>query len=88
MVVVAMKSYEDAGSCSYDRKYFLCKEEYFHKLSGRMTTIEAMGEHGRWVQIRGVEFPNIKQVIGIAPYEIIPIQGFHIRQKETITIYE
>ena len=34
MVVVTMKSYEDVGSCGYDRKYFLCEEEYFHKLSG------------------------------------------------------
>mgnify|MGYP005852915145 CR=1 FL=1 len=33
---------------------------------------------------------NIKQVMDIAPYEIIPIQGFHVRQKEakTVTIYE
>ena len=90
MVVVTMKSYEDVGSCGYDRKYFLCEEEYFHKLSGCMTTIEAMDGHGRWVQVRGTEFPNIKQVMDIAPYEIIPIQGFHVRQKEakTVTIYE
>ena len=33
MDVVTMKSYEDVGSCGYDRKYFLCEEEYFHKLS-------------------------------------------------------
>lgn len=90
MVVVTVKSYEDVGSCSYDRKYFLCEEEYFRKLNGYITTIEAMSEHGRWVQVIGSEFPDIKQVNSIAPYEIIPIQGFHVRQKEakTVTIYE
>ena len=29
MVVVTMKSYEDAGSCSYDRKYFSMRRGIF-----------------------------------------------------------
>ena len=39
MVVVTMKSYEDVGSCGYDRKYFVCEEEYFDRLSGFMKKI-------------------------------------------------
>ena len=48
--------------------------------------MDEMKQHGRWVRIQGVEFPNIEQAEGYAPYEIIPIESYKFRQKKAKTI--
>lgn len=90
VVVLTINSHENVGSCCYDREYYVCEEKYLHKLSGTMTTIDAIREHGRWICIKGANFPDIEQVTNIPPYEITPIEGFHIRQKKakTVTVFE
>ena len=90
VVVLTINSHENVGSCCYDREYYVCEEKYLHKLSGTMTTIDAIREHGRWICVKGANFPDIEQVTNIPPYEITPIEGFHIRQKEakTVTVFE
>ena len=93
MVVVALESNENVGSCSYDRKYLLCEESYMkeykeHNIS--TISLEKIMQHGRWVTIYGTKFPEIHKCEDIAPYEIHPIRAYSFRQKEakTITVYD
>lgn len=93
MVVVALESNENVGSCFYDRKYLLCEESYMkeykeHNIS--TISLEKIMQHGRLVTIYGTKFPEIHKCEDIAPYEIRPIRAYSFRQKEakTITVYE
>ena len=85
MVVVTIKNHECIGDCSYDREYFICEEEYICKC-GCLSCMDEMKQHGRWIRIQGVEFPNIEQAEGYAPYEIIPIESYKFRQKKAKTV--
>jgi Zn ribbon nucleic-acid-binding protein len=89
VVVVNMINYEDCGSCGYDRKYLLCKEEYLKNNQG-IVTIKDLEQHGRWVSINGSVFPDIQKVDAIAPYNINKIECVKISQKvaKTVTVYE
>jgi len=84
MVVIDCKSYEDMGSCSYDRKYKVCLLEEIQNKD------YILDEVGTWIQVKGIEFPDIKRVEGIAPFEITKVASYRVRQKQTktITIYE
>ena len=46
-------------------------------------------QHGRWVTVRGSEFPVIEKV-DVAPFSIETVECRMIRQKvaKTVTIYE
>lgn len=88
-VVICIESYEDVGSCSYDRKYLLCSEDYIKNNQGdsKRSDIE---KYGRWLIIKGTHFPDIQKVNDIAPYNINKIDAYSINQKvaKTITIFE
>lgn len=88
VVIVALKNYEDIGSCSYNRKYLLCDLEYLKKNQG-IVTMSDLEEHGRWIRVCGTKFPVIEKV-NVAPFSIENIECRIIRQKvaKTITIYE
>ena len=88
VVVVDLKNYENVGSCSYDRKYLLCDLEYLENNQG-IITMSDLEQHGRWVTIRGTEFPVIEKV-DTAPFSIENIECRMIRQKvaKTVTVYE
>ena len=64
MVVVTIKNHECIGDCSYDREYFICEEEYICKC-GCLSCMDEMKQHGRWIRIQGVEFPNIEQELSL-----------------------
>jgi len=84
MVVIDCVSYEDIGSCSYDRKYKICTlEEILNK-------DYILDDVGTWIQVKGVQFPEIKRVENISPFEITKVASYRVRQKQakTITIYE
>ncbi len=88
VVVVSMVNYESAGSCSYDRKYLLCDLDYLKNNQG-IITMSDLEKHGRWVIIRGTEFPNIEKV-DIAPFSVEDVECRMIRQKtaKTVTVYD
>lgn len=90
MVVVDMKSHEDLGSLCYDREYLLCKEELLHDKD--VMTQEELDKSGTWVQVQGLEFPEIEKACDIAPYEIKPVTVLKVRQKKaktiTMTVFE
>ena len=88
VVVVDLKNYENVCSCSYDRKYLLCDLEYLKNNQG-IITMPDLQQHGRWVTIRGTEFPVIEKV-DVAPFSIENGECRMIRQKvaKTITVYE
>ena len=88
VVVVDLKNYENSGSCSYDRKYLLCDLKYLQNNHG-IVTMSDLEQHGRWVTIRGTEFPIIEKV-DIAPFCIENVECLIIRQKvaKTVTVYE
>ena len=79
VVVVDMNNYENIGSCSYDRKYLLCDLEYLEQNQG-IVTMSDLEQHGRWVTIRGTEFPYIEKV-DAAPFSIEIVECRSIRQK-------
>ena len=88
VVVVDLKNYENVGSCSYDRKYLLCDLGYLENNQG-IITMSDLEKHGRWVTIRGTEFPVIEKV-DTAPFSIENVECRMIQQKvaKTVTIYE
>lgn len=90
MAVVAMKSHENFGSVCYDREYLLCEEELLHDKD--VITLEELDKCGTWVQVQGLEFPEIEKACDIAPYEIKSITAFKLRQKKaktiTMTVFE
>lgn len=88
-VVVSMQSYEDYGSCSYDRRYLLCKEEYIKNNQGDIKFSE-LKRHGEWLSFKGSSFPEIQKIDDIAPYNIDKIDVYSIIQKvaKMVTIYE
>lgn len=87
-VVIAMKNYETTGSMSYNRRYLLCEEKFLNEHQGNVD-VGTLERHGRWVTIRGTEFPDIEKA-DIVPYVIQPLEGYFIRQKQAkvVTIYE
>ena len=89
VVVVDMKNYENMGSCSYDRKYLLCDLEYLKQNQG-IVTMSDLEQHGRWVTIRGTEFPYIEKVTDVAPFSSENVECKMIRQKtaKTVTVWE
>ena len=89
VVVVKMVSYEDAGSCSYARKYLVCDEEYVNENQGLITILD-LEQNGRWVTISGTPFPDIKKVNDKVPYNINQVDIYNIKQKvaKTVTIFE
>ena len=89
VVVVKMVSYEDVGSCSYDRKYLLCEENYIRDNQG-IITMKDLENNGRWVTIRGMEFPDIQKPERGVPYKINNVEALNITQKtaKTVTVYE
>lgn len=88
VVVAALKNYENIGSCSYSRDYLFCDLEYLEKNQG-IVTMADLEKHGRWVEIRGIEFPAFEKV-DVAPFSIDDVECRMIRQKtaKTITVYE
>ena len=88
VVVVALKNYENIASCGYNRMYLVCDLDYLEKKQGivMMSDIE---QHGRWITIRGTEFPVIEKV-DVAPFSIEKVECRVIRQKtaKTVTVYE
>jgi len=84
MVVIDCVSYEDMGSCSYDRKYKVCSLE---EIINKDYILDNVGD---WIQVKGVNFPDIKRVEGIASFEIIKVASYRVRQKQakTVTVYE
>lgn len=88
VVVVDLINYETIGSCGYDRKYLLCDLKYLESNQGIVTKSD-LEQHGRWVTIRGTEFPLIERV-NTAPFSIENIECRVIRQKtaKTVTVYE
>ncbi len=88
VVLVDMINYENAGGCSYDRKYLLCDLDYLKNNQG-IITMSDLEQHGRWVIISGNEFPNIEKV-DVAPFSVENIECRMIRQKKakTVTVYE
>lgn len=89
VVIVKMVSYEDAGSCSYARKYLVCEENYIRENQGIITMLD-LEQRGRWISITGSIFPDIKKADNIAPYNINQVNSYNIKQKvaKTVTIYE
>lgn len=88
VVVVDLKNYENASDCAYDRKYLLCDLKYLENNQG-IVTMKDLEQHGRWVIIRGTEFPIIEKV-DVAPFCIENVECRMIRQKvaKTVTVYE
>ena len=62
--------------------------EYLENNQG-IITMPDLEQHGRWVTIRGTEFPVIEKV-DTAPFSIENVECRMIRQKvaKTITVYE
>ena len=89
VVVVDMRTREDAGSCAYDRDYFLCDYEYISSLRG-VVTVEDLRYQGHWVEVRGEKFPDVELAKDVPPYAIEKIEAFKFRQKvaKTITVFE
>lgn len=89
VVVVDTINYENVGSCSYDRKYLLCDLEYLEQNQG-IITMSDLERHGRWVIIRGNEFPYIEKVANVVPFSVENIECRMIRQKvpKTTIVYE
>lgn len=88
VVVVDLKNYENTGDCAYDRKYLLCDLKYLENNQG-IITMSDLERHGRWVTIRGTEFPIIEKV-DVASFCIENVECRIIRQKvaKTVTVYE
>ena len=82
MIVVTIKNHERIGDCSYDREYFICEEEYICKC-GCLSCMDEMKQHGRWIRIEGVEFPNIEQAEGCAPYVVMRSEFYNFRMKKS-----
>lgn len=88
MVVIAQKIREDISSMSYDRSYKLCSlTELENK---EIISEEDFDKLGMWVDVKGTEFPDIKRVENVAPFNIKPTKVYRIKQKQakTITIFE
>jgi hypothetical protein len=88
VVITDMINYETIGSCSYNRKYLFCDLNYLEKNQGVITK-DDLELHGRWVYVRGTEFPKIEKV-DVAPFSIEDIECYIVRQKvgKTVTVYE
>lgn len=88
MVVIDCKNREDTSSMSYDRSYKIC---LLSELKGKDTlSQEEFDKLGMWIEIKGMQFPDIKRVENVAPFVIKPTTIYKVRQKQakTITIYE
>ncbi|MER2060514.1 MAG: hypothetical protein ABTA16_16960 [Niallia sp.] len=89
MVVVKYDNYEDMGSCSYARTYYMIEENYLKNNQGHIV-LDTLIKDCFALKVTGVEFPEIEQVKNIAPYEIEKVMTLKVRQKEAkiVTIYE
>ena len=87
MVVISCVNREDSSSCSYDRTYKLCLLE---ELESGLYSEENFEKLGHRMDVRGTSFPDIKRLENVAPFEIMKVTSYMVRQKQakTITIYE
>lgn len=91
MVVVDLENNESTGDCAYSRKYLLCKEAYFAECKEeRLISLEQIKQHGKWLEVKGINFPKIEQCKDVAPYEVKPIHAYSVRRKQAknVVIYE
>jgi hypothetical protein len=67
----------------------LCDLNYLEKNQG-IVAMSDLELHGRWVTVRGTEFPEIEKVDSVAPFSIENVECCMIRQKvaKTVTVYE
>lgn len=90
-VVMNIKSNEDIGSCSYDRKYFICDELYIRECQS-LQSFDDLQFIGRWIDCYGSSSPSdlFVKVEDIVPYEIKIVNAYKIRRKklQTIMFYE
>ena len=87
MVAISCVNREDSSSCSYDRTYKLCLLE---ELENGLYTPEDFEKLGHRMDVKGTSFPDIKRVEGVAPFEIVKVTSYMVRQKQakTVTVYE
>jgi hypothetical protein len=82
-VIIGMENYEDYGSCSYNRNY------YVMKLSDVENKNYINENQGTKIKCRGTTLPFTK-VNNIAPFKFIKEVRYKVdrMQAKTITIYE
>lgn len=75
-VLLDMKNYENAGSCSYDRKYLACSLDYIEKHAGSVTETD-LDLHSLWISVKGLHFPDWK-LISRDAFSIEKVECFKI----------
>lgn len=82
LVILDMISYENEGSCNYDRKYKVCRLSELDNIS--QISEDEFNKLGYWIDISKVSnFPEYIK-LDIAPFEIKQEKIYRIRQKTPV----